>query len=143
MDKERIQLARNSRTACIAFVAFASRYYQGNITEDTVSCMKNAVTSSSALETLLKDLSELGEVRYILPENIFLQKDCYNRVLEELFNAFIDFSYTIYNFTQGKDPTVTASNFLKSDRNYYAIISFQWFNVKSRIKQIFDSINSY
>lgn len=143
MDKERIQLARNSRTACIAFVAFASRYYQGNITEDTVSYMKNAVTSSSALETLLKDLSELGEVRYILPENIFLQKDCYNRVLEELFNAFIDFSYTIYNFTHGKDPTVTASNFLKSDRNYYAIISFQWFNVKSRIKQIFDSINSY
>lgn len=140
MDKERIQLARNSRTICIAFVAFASRYCQGNITDEIVSCMKLAVTSSPALDKLHKLLSKIDGLDYILPNAMFLQKE-YDRILDKLFYTIIEFGCTVYNFAQKNDPTITASNFLKDDRRYYEIISFQWPLIKSKIKEIFYDID--
>lgn len=141
MAKDTITFARNSRTVCVAFVAFASRYVQGNITEETVSCMKSAVTSSSASERLRGLVSKLDGVKYILPENISSQKE-YDRVLNELFTVIITFGHTVYDFEKSNDPTIRETNFLKDDRSYYKIIYLQWPHIKERIKEIFSSINS-
>ncbi len=141
MAKDTITFARNSRTVCVAFVAFASRYVQENITEETVLCMKSAITSSSASERLRGLVSKLDGVKYILPKSISSQRE-YNRVLDELFTVIITFGYTVYDFEKSNDPTIRETNFLKDDRSYYKIISLQWPHIKERIKEIFSSINS-
>ena len=38
------------------------------------------------------------------------------------------------------DSTLTATNFLKREKNYYDILSLQWFRTKEEINRVFDEI---
>lgn len=136
--EDKISFAHNARTACIAFVAFASRYIDGNLTDRDVDSMTYAKSDTDIYDIF----RELDGFDFVLPPQLFAQKDKYDDVLRKLFNLIISSGITAYTFAKGYDPSVTATNFLKADKNYYKIISAQWPQIKSEIKKIFDDISA-
>lgn len=136
--QDKISFAHNARTACIAFVAFASRRMYGNLTDIQIDSMTYAKSDSDIYDIF----RELDNFDFVLPPQLFAQKDKYDDVLRKLFNLIISSGITAYTFAKSYDPSVTATNFLKADKNYYKIISAQWPQIKSEIKKIFDGISA-
>ena len=54
------------------------------------------------------------------------------------FNAGI----TSFSMASRYDSTLTATNFLKKDKNYYAILDDHWASLRGDIKRIFEGIMS-
>ena len=134
---ERISFAHNARTICIAFVAFASRYYQGNINVDDLTPIFNAAKVESATNNGLYEIfSNMDDVQFFLPKEIFGQKDKYDAVLEQLFTTIINAGITSFTVALRYDPTLTATNFLKREKNYYGILSDHWPTINSEINRI-------
>ena len=135
--EDKISFAHNARTACIAFVAFASRYIHGNLTDRHIDFMASAKSDSDIYDIF----RELDNFDFILPSQLFAHKDIYDAILRKLFNLIISSGITAYTIAKSYDPSITATNFLKTDKNYYKIISAQWTQIKSEIKKIFDNID--
>lgn len=122
----RLPFAHNSRTLCIAFVAFASRYYQRNFTNQDLIKIFSAQSSDSAVAEAAYDIfSNLGGIQYLLPPAVFQQKDVYEGILDRLFNTIIDAGIMSFTMALRYESSLTASNYLKNDRKYYDILSIQ------------------
>ena len=129
---EQVSFANNAKTLCIAFVSLASRYQQGNLTdEDIINLEKN---------DSYEILKNMDGVKYIFPHELFSNKDEYDKMLERLFNIIISEGNREYRSAKRKDSQLTATNFLKSDKSYYEIVSPNWLDIKPEIKKIFGEI---
>ena len=137
---DRISFAHNARTICVAFVAFASRYRQENITVQDLAPMFNTSSSESVSDALYETFKDLGQLQYFLPPQVFANKDQYDSTLSKLFSIIIEAGITSYSFARQYDSTLTATNYLKKDKNYYNIISTQWFRTVDDINKIFAGI---
>lgn len=138
---DRISFAHNSRTICIAFVAFASRYYQGNIQNQHLDTVFTAARSDSTTDSRLYDIfSNLDGISYFIPNTVFCQKDQYDALLDQLFTTIINAGITSFSMASLYDPTLTATNFLKKDKNYYAILEVHWAAICGDIKRIFKDV---
>lgn len=137
----RISFAHNARTICIAFVAFASRYYQGNIQKQDLDVIFDYSRSEGTNDSRLYDIfSNIDSVSYFIPPAVFSQKDQYDAILDQLFNMIIESGCRSFSTATRFDPALTATNFLKKDKNYYAILSDDWSSICSGIMQIFGGI---
>lgn len=138
---DRISFAHNARTICIAFAAFASRYLQGKLKEKdldtifTIGCQDN-----SSNNKLYDIFSDLAGVTYLIPPSIFVEKDRCDSTLNALFDVIINAGTTSFSMATRYDKTLTATNFLKHDKNYYAILSDQWPTICDKIKNIWAKI---
>jgi len=130
----RISFAHNARTVCIAFVAFAARYHKGNISDKNLDTVFNAGSSESAAESLYKVSRSLEGMRKLLP---FENKDLYDAKLDKLFKAIIEAGITHYNIACKYESTLTATNFLKKDKNYYEILGTHWSRLCAEIHETF------
>lgn len=138
---ERISFAHNARTICIAFVAFASRYFQGNIQGQDLSIVFDAARREAVTDSRLYDLfSNLGGVSHLFPATLFNQKDRYDAVLEQLFNVIINAGITSFAMASRYDNTLTATNFLKKDKNYYGILADHWSSIRFEISKILGKV---
>ena len=138
---DRISLAHNARTICIAFVAFASRYQQGNIREQQLDAIFAAArTDSSANSQLYEIFSNLEGISYFIPPTIFAQRDRYDELLDKLFTTVINAGITSFSMASRYDATLTATNYLKKDQNYYGILSDHWTSISAEINQILKNI---
>lgn len=138
---DRISFAHNARTICIAFVAFASRYYQGNIQDQHLNTIFAAARSDSAADSRLYDIfSNLEGISYFIPPAVFNQKDQYDDLLDQLFTTIIHAGITSFSMASRYDNTLTATNFLKKDKNYYAILDDHWTNLCGKIARIFENM---
>lgn len=136
-SNDRISFAHNARTICIAFTAFASRYHQGNIQEQDLSIVFTAGCQDNTNEAKLYDIfSNLEGVTYLIPQSVFAEKDKCDAVLNALFKIIINAGITSFSMAVRYDNTLTATNFLKRDKNYYAILSDQWTMICENIKNI-------
>lgn len=137
---EGISFAHNARTLCIAFVAFAARFYQGNIqTQDLQRVFRYARTESCSAADVYDIFSNIDGVQYFLPPAVFAQKDEYENVLDQLFTTIINAGVLNFSIESAHDSTLTATNYLKNDKNYYKILSFQWATISAEIKRIFST----
>ena len=137
----RVPFAHNARTICIAFVAFAARYRQGNITEQDISpIFRRGYTLESVSDPLYEAFSNLGNIKYLIKPEIFADKNQYDIVLKKLFNIIIEAGITNFIMESRHDSTLTATNFLKREKNYYDILSLQWFRTKEDINKVFEEI---
>lgn len=137
----RVPFAHNARTICIAFVAFAARFRQGNITEQDISpIFRRGYTLESVSDQLYEAFSNLGNIKYLIKPEIFADKNQYDNVLKKLFNIIIEAGITNFIMESRHDSTLTATNFLKREKNYYDILSLQWFRTKEDINRVFDEI---
>ncbi len=141
---DRISFAHNARTICVAFTALASRYYQGNITNQDLQVIFDIARSESISDSnrLFLDniFANLSGIRYFLPSNIFNQKDIYDTILYRLFTTIINEGIALYSMESRYDPTVTATNFLKKDEKYYDILRTRWFAINNEIQKIFSEV---
>jgi hypothetical protein len=55
----------------------------------------------------------------------------------------INSGHRYYNFSKSQDSSLTESNFLKNDSNYYAIIKTDWIELSSKINTLFDEIAAF
>lgn len=138
---DRISFAHNARTICIAFVAFASRYYQGNIQDQHLSTIFAAARSDNATDSRLYDIfSNIDGISYFAPLQVFNQKDQYDALLDQLFTVIINAGITSFSMASRYDTTLTATNFLKKDKNYYAILDDHWPTIRSEIIRILGAV---
>ena len=142
-SNDRISFAHNARTICIAFTALASRYHQGNIPDQDLDTVFTAGCRDNGNDAKLYDIfSNLDELSYIIPPSVFMEKDKCDKVLNALFKVIINAGITSFSMAGRYDSTLTATNFLKRDKNYYAILSDQWFTIRENIKNIWESLCS-
>lgn len=136
-SNDRISFAHNARTICIAFAAFASRYQQGNIKDQDLNTVFATGHRDNSNETRLYNVfSNLDGVMYLIPPSVFAEKDRCDAVLNALFKVIINAGITSFSMAGRYDNTLTATNFLKRDKNYYEILSDQWAMICENIKKI-------
>lgn len=140
-SNERISFAHNARTICIAFAAFASRYQQGNLQDQDLDTVFTTGCRDNSNDTKLYDVfSDLDGVTYLIPPNVFAEKNRCDDFLNALFMAIIDAGITSFSMASRYDSTLTATNFLKRDKNYYAILSDHWPTICGKIKDIWKEL---
>lgn len=133
---ERIAFAHNSRTICIAFIAFASRYYQNNITDSDMQVVSGAAQSDVMPDSIYDIFSNIEDIGYFVPNDVFNDKDKYESILDELFNLIIEAGIRCYTMAKRYDNTLNATNYLKKDKNYYVILSDNWPTLSAKVKEI-------
>ena len=138
--QQRIAFAHNSRTICTAFVALAARYYQGNITNDTMDEIFDAAKHEPPYPDLYDQIKDIQGVTYLLPPVIFSNLDRYDEVLYKLFNTIINAGIACYNMAADYEEGLIISNYLKKDRSYYSILKSQWAFLENEIYSIFGSL---
>lgn len=138
--EKRITFAHNARTICLAFVVVASRYYQGNIQEEDLQYIFDSSRSEKPDPHVYESMRNLSGIQWLLPPNIFKNKDSYEEVLYKLFMQIINAGSMCYSMASIYEEGLNASNYLKKDKNYYSILQFQWQPLKAGIKDIFDTI---
>lgn len=142
-SNDRISFAHNARTICIAFTALASRYQQGNIPDQDLDTVFTAGCRDNGNDAKLYDIfSNLDTLSYLIPPSVFMEKNKCDKVLNTLFKVIINAGITSFSMAGRYDSTLTATNFLKRDKNYYAILSDQWFTILESIKNIWESLCS-
>ena len=137
---QRIAFAHNARTLCIAFVAFASRLYQGNIDNQDLQAIFNASKLENSTDLLYDIFADIDGVNHLFPPALFASKDAYEDVLDKLFNTIIDAGIISFSMASEYDSSLTATNFLKKDKNYYTILRTHWATIQAKINQIFTDI---
>ena len=138
---DRISFAHNARTICIAFVAFASRYYYGNISNNDLNTIFSVARTDSASDSRLYDIfANIDGVSHFIPPEVFNEKDRYDDVLDKLFNVIIEAGITSFMMASGFDTTLNATNYLKKDKNYYSILAIHWRNISASINRIFEEL---
>lgn len=138
--ENRLAFAHNARTICLAFVALAARYYQNNIQETVLQEIFNASNSDGLSHNAYNSLRDLSETSALVKPSIFNDKNKYDELLYKLFMLIINAGSTCYTIAKRHDESLNVSNYLKKDKNYYAILQDEWQNLKTGIKNAFDSI---
>lgn len=122
----RISFAHNARTICIAFVALAARYHQGELSTQDIESIFNVARVDNAADSIYEIFHDLGNMRSLLPASMWANKNLYDAALDKLFSAIIEAGIINYNMACENDSTLTATNYLKRERNYYGILKNHW-----------------
>ncbi|MBR1646844.1 MAG: AIPR family protein [Selenomonadaceae bacterium] len=138
----RIPFANKSRTICIAFVALAARYHQGNITEQSLKTIFEAAKSQSdsTLNALYKAVRDLGTMQSLLPKQFSENKDLYDAVLDKLFTAIVEEGISAYSYARDNNSNLTENSFLQNDKNYYLLLKSGWIRLKKVIRETFSNV---
>ena len=83
-------------------------------------------------------LRDLGDIKFMLPVKIYT--DAYDAVLDNLFGAIIDEGIDVYSSKCEQNKSLTPTNFLKNDDNYYLILKRRWSRLKKEIGKIFPNL---
>lgn len=137
------QFASNARTVCTAFVMFASRCYQNNFRNTDLKTIFNAAKNDKLSDDtdVYNIVKNIEGVSWILPPEIFDNKDKYDDTLYELFSLIIKYgSHDLKIKSSVSNEPIVVSNYLKKDKNYIDIISSNWDFLKDHIKSIFDGL---
>ena len=59
---------------------------------------------------------------YLLPPDKWQNRDLYDVALDKLFSVIIEAGIINYNIACENDSTLTATNYLKREKNYYGIL---------------------
>ena len=135
-----IAFAHNARTICIAFVALATRFKNGNLDTEKLREFFEHCSENKSYENHLYDLfSDLGEISYLLPKSLFRNKDLYEKTLSDLFTVIILSGFRYYQTVRRGDNSINETNFLKNDQNYYEILKTDWYEIEEKINNIYAS----
>ncbi len=137
----KVQFANNARTVCTAFVMLASRYHQGNLDSAALNTLFSAAKNDKLTDSdVYNVVKNLDGVSWVLPPEVFADKDKYDEVLYKFFTLIIKHGSHDLSMLMEQNDTITASNYLKKDKNYVDIIRMNWDDIAEGIKGIFDSL---
>ena len=142
-DKDvRITFANNARTICVAFTALAARYHYGNINDSCIGYVEKASRDDSAIPFLFDIFKNLGEIDHLFPSEFFNNKEKLHKTLKKLFDVIISAGVKTFKSDLRNNPGLVASNYLKDEPNYYAIISDNWDDLQEKIEMIFAELDN-
>lgn len=127
--------------AKIHFVFYTSALQSG-INRSHLQAIFNAAKNDNSSDVLYDIFSDIEGINYFLPPALFESKDAYEAVLDKLFNAIINVGIVNFSMASEYDSTLTATNYLKKDKNYYNILRTHWTTLNNDIQRIFADINS-
>ena len=136
----RISFAHNARTICVAFVALSARIRQNNLSDQSLSPMFTRTITDSVTDSLYDVFKDLGNLRHFVDPQVFSNKDKYDELLKRLFDIIINAGVFTYQMEIRYDNTITPSNYLKRDVNYYTIISTQYNRIKDDFMRVYDEL---
>ena len=139
---ELIPFAHNARTICIAFAAFAARYKAGNIDSDKLSIVFNNIKEGGYQTKMYDIFIDVDSIKTFFSSNLFENKDQFDEVLYELFDAIIKNGRKCYANDKLYDTSLNESNYLKKDNNYYSILKREWDTLEEKIDLAFSKITS-
>ena len=138
---ELIPFAHNARTSCIAFVSLACRLKQGNITNEHIKTIFSNV-KEGAYSTVYYDIfRNINGLDCLLPRELFMNKDNYDKVLFKLFEGFIKAGRRCYSADRRHDSSLNETNYLKKDLNYYTILKQEWDSLVELISSTFEMVD--
>ncbi|MDE6474198.1 MAG: AIPR family protein [Clostridia bacterium] len=138
---EIIPFAHNARTICISFVVFASQYFKNQYSKEDLKTILN-YDREDTYDTYLYDIfKKIGDFAPLFNKQIFNNKDEYDKVLYKLFDLIISTGQRYFRSEKKHDNKLVESNFLKKDKNYYGILSFDWESLSENIRKIFNKIS--
>lgn len=138
----RITFANNARTICIAFTALAARYHYGNINDSCIEHVERASRDDSAMPFLFDIFKNLGEIDHLFTSELFNNKEKLHKTLKKLFDAIINDGVKTFKSDLRNNRGLVATNYLKEESNYYAIISDNWDDLQERINSIFSELDN-
>lgn len=134
----KVQFANNARTVCTAFVMFVSRFVQGNLDERALTTLFNAAEKDRLTDSdFYNVVKNLDNVAWVLPPEIFANKDKCDDILYKLFKLIIKHGSHDLMMQMKQNGTLTAANYLKKDKNYIDILHMNWDDIAEDIKDIF------
>lgn len=139
------QFASNARTVCTAFVMLASRYYQNNFRITDLNIIFKAADNDKLSDNtdVYNIVKNIEGISWILPPEIFANKDKYDKILYKLFSLIILYgSHDLMMLSRTSTESVVASNYLKKDKNYIDIIHMNWSFIEKEIKDIFSDLQN-
>ena len=136
---ELIPFAHNARTTCIAFTAFASRYKSGNINNSKLSLIFNNIREGSYSTHLYDIFRDIESITSFFPQSLFANKDEFDRVLYDLFDAIVKSGRKCFSNDRRHDSSLNETNYLKKDINYYSILKTEWDTLSEKIDSVFRS----
>lgn len=137
------QFASNARTVCTAFVMLASRYYQNNFRNIDLNTIFKAADNDKLSEDtdVYNIVKNIEGISWILPPEIFANKDKYDEILYKLFSLIIQYgSHDLMMLSRNSNEPIVASNYLKKDKNYIDIIHMNWSFIEKEIRSTFDGL---
>ncbi len=122
----------------------AARYKKGNLDNSKLRAFWEHNAAGQVYDDYLYDIfSDLEGVTNFLPKKLFSNKDEYDATLTKLFDMIINSGHRYYNFSNRQDSSLTESNFLKNDSNYYAIIKSDWTELSAKIDAVYCDIATF
>lgn len=104
------------------------------------------VTSLSSLSDntdVYNIVKNIEGISWILPPEIFANKNKYDEILYKLFSLIILYgSHDLMMLSRTSTESVAASNYLKKDKNYIDIIHMNWNFIEKEIKDIFSGLQN-
>ena len=85
-------------------------------------------------------VKNISGINWILPPDVFADKDKYDEVLYKLFELMIQHGTHDLMIIMRTNDNITASNYLKKDKNYIDILSMNWDSISNGIVSIFDGL---
>lgn len=137
---ELIPFAHNSRTMCIAFVAFASRYHSGNIDNDDLRTIFRNISDDSYKTKYYDIFRDISTIPSLFSASLFSDKDKLDDFLYQLFDIIIKCGRKCYSSDKKYDQTLNESNYLKKDTNYYLILKSEWDLLVEKITDAYNNI---
>lgn len=116
------------------------RSSQENISLQDLAPVFEISSSERSSEALYETFRDLGQLQYFILPQVFANKEQYDDVLSKLFSVIIEAGITSYSIECRHDSTLTATNYLKKDKNYYDILGAQWTRIREDINRIFGEI---
>ena len=119
----------------------ASRYYYKNLTDTDLKVIFDYTNKDKSYDEYFYDIfKDIEGYKNILPKKIFNDKDKYDEILYKLFEIIIFAGSKYYDIKKEVDNTLSESNFLKKDGNYYAILKTEWRYISRQILDIFSEL---
>lgn len=112
----------------------------GNISDADIEIIRKSSSTNATSDSVYDLCRNLDNFGSLFPCGFFDDKDKVDILLKKLFDTIIDEGIRSFINACRYDPSVTATNFLKKDKNYYIIISDYWRELRSKIKEVFPSM---
>lgn len=131
----RITFANNSRTLCLSFAGFLSKYLNNKFKEDEIKKIVNAdYKTENDIKEVHKIFINSPNVSGILNKRAYEDLDLLRSKLYEVFSFICKQGSIVYSNIDPKEKT-NESNWLKSDTSFYKVIAETFDDLNEEIEK--------